>query len=75
METSKKTLIPTNKTPNMYRLNKNNYQNLLKNAITTTYKKENKNIGTKINKEGFKFGKKANILEKVKINGTGLVLL
>ena len=55
----------------MYRLNKNDYQNLLKNAITASYKKANKNIGTKINKEGIKFAKQADILDKIEINGTG----
>ena len=55
----------------MYRLHKNDYQNLLRNAITTSYKKANKNIGTKINKEGIKFAKQANILDKIEINGTG----
>ena len=54
-----------------YRLHKNDYQNLLRNAITTSYKKANKNIGTKINKEGIKFAKQANILDKIEINGTG----
>ena len=42
-----------------YRLHKNDYQNLLRNAITTSYKKANKNIGTRINKEGIKFAKQA----------------
>ena len=55
----------------MYRLYKNDYQNLLRNATTTSYKKENKNIGIKINKEGIKFAKQANILDKIEINGTG----
>ena len=54
-----------------YRLHKNDYQNLLRNAITTSYKKANKNIGSKINKEGIKFAKQANILDKIEINGTG----
>ena len=54
VQTSKKTLTPADKTSNMYRLHKNDYQNLLRNAITTSYKKANKNIGTKINKEGIK---------------------
>ena len=31
----------------------------------------NNNIGTKINKEGIKFGKHADILDKIEINGTG----
>ena len=30
VQTSKKTLIPASKTSNMYRLNQNNYQNLLR---------------------------------------------
>ena len=55
----------------MYRLNKNDYENLLRNAITASYKKANRNIGTKINKEGMKFAKQANILDKIEINGTG----
>ena len=71
MQTSKKTLTPADKTSNIYRLNKNNYQNLLRNVITTTYKKAIKNIGTKINKQGIKFTKQADILDKIKINGTG----
>ena len=43
----------------------------MRNATTTSYKKANKNIGTKINKEDIKFTKQANILDKIKINGTG----
>ena len=70
VQTSKKTLTPAGKT-NMYRLPCSDYQNLLRNAITTSYKKANKNIGTKINKEGIKFAKQANILDKIEINGTG----
>ena len=54
----------------MYRLHKSKYQNLLRNAITS-YKKSNKIIETKINKEGTKFAKQANILDKIEINATG----
>ena len=43
----------------------------MQSAITTTYKRANKNIGTKINKEGIKFAKQADILDKIEINGTG----
>ena len=71
VQTSNKTLTPADKTSNMCRLNKNNYQNLLRNAITTRYKKVNKSIGTKINKERIKFAKQADILDKIEINGTG----
>ena len=55
----------------MYKLHKNDYQNLLGNAITTSKRKENKSIGTKFNKEGIKFAKQANILDKKEVNGTG----
>ena len=71
VQTSKKPITPADKTSNMYRLNKNNYQNLLRNAITTIYKKANKNIGTKIDEEGIKFAKQADILDKIEKNGTG----
>ena len=67
----KKTLTPADETSNMCRLHKSNYQNFLRNAITGIYKKTNKNIATKINKEGIKFAKQANILDKIEINGTG----
>ena len=43
----------------------------MRNAITTSYKKANNIIRTKINKEGIKFAKQANILDKIEINGTG----
>ena len=55
----------------MYRLHKNDYQNFLRNTITTSYKKANNSIGTKINKEGIKFAKQANMLDKIEINDTG----
>ena len=42
-QTSKKTLTAADKTSNMYKLHKNNYQNLLRNAIATSYKKANEN--------------------------------
>ena len=58
-EDMKQVQNPADKTSNMYRLHKSNYQNLLRNAITRSYKKANKNIGTRINKEGIKFAKQA----------------
>ena len=36
VQTLKKTLTPADKTSNMYRLDKNDYQNLFRNAITTS---------------------------------------
>ena len=44
VQTSKKTLTPADKTSNMCRLNKNEYQNLLRIVITATYKKEYKSL-------------------------------
>ena len=67
VQTSNKTLTPAEKIFNIYRSNKDDYQNLLRNTITTRYKKANKNIGTKINKEGIKFAKQADILDKIEI--------
>ena len=67
----KKTLTPADKTSTMSRLNKNDYQNLLRNAITRTYKKADKKIETKINEEGTKFAKQADIIDNIEINSTG----
>ena len=58
------------KTSNMYRLEKEEYHHLLQNAVTTTYKKCNKETERKINCEGIKYAKEANILDKVELNGT-----
>ena len=75
VKTLNKALAPADKTSNMYRLNKNDYQNLLRNAITATCKETNKNIGAKINKEGSKFTKQPDILDKIEINRTLLTIL
>ena len=75
VQTSNKKLTPADNTSNMYRLNKNDYQNLLKNAVTTTYKKGNKTIGSKVNKEGMRFAKQADLLNKIQINCTGNFLI
>ena len=71
VQTSKKTLTPGGKTSNMYRLHENDHQNLLRNPITTSYKKANTYIGTKITEEGMEFAKQANILDKIEIHGAG----
>ena len=47
----------------MFRLEKEEYHRLLQNAVTTTYKKSNKEIERKINCEGIKYAKEANILD------------
>ena len=45
----------------MYRLSKEEYSNLLQNAITSNYKKTDKHAATHISKEGVKHAKEANI--------------
>ena len=45
---SKKTLTFADKTANMYRLTKDEYNKFLNDAITTTYKKVNNNVHDKI---------------------------
>ena len=46
---SKKTLPFADKTSNMYRLSKEGHEQLLTNAVTSTYKKANNSIKKKIN--------------------------
>ena len=43
-KSSNKTLTPTDKTSNMYKLTKDEYNHLLDNVVTTTYKKATKGI-------------------------------
>ena len=50
-QTSKTTLTAADKTSNMYKLHKNNYQNLLRNAITTSYKKQIRTLDQKSRKK------------------------
>ena len=54
----------------MYRLSKEEYPNLLKNAITSKYKKTDKDIATNINKEGIKHAREANVIHRIQITGT-----
>ena len=51
IQSSNKTLTAADKTSNMYRLSKEEYSNLLKNAITSKYKKTEKDIAKNINEE------------------------
>ena len=69
---SKKTLILAQKTSNMYRLEKEEYYLLLQNAVTATHKKSNKETPRKINCEGNKYTKEANILNQVGENDTAM---
>ena len=49
---SKKTLKFADKTSNIYRLSKEEHEQLLTNAVTSTYKKANNSIKKKINMAG-----------------------
>ena len=54
----------------MYKLTKYEYNHLLDNAVTATYKKATKAINDNINKEGIKYAKRAYIFDRIEINGT-----
>ena len=70
MRNSGKTLTPADKTSNMYRLSKDEYTQLKKNAVTAKYKKASKNIKEKIDKGSVKIAKKAGILGRMDQNCT-----
>ena len=55
----------------MYRLSKEEYSNLLQNAITSKYKTTDKRTTANINKEGIKQARKANVIDRIEINDTG----
>ena len=52
-------------------ISKEEYSNLLQNAITSKYKKTDKRTATNINKEGIKYAREANVMDRIEINGTG----
>ena len=70
-KSSNKTLTPADKTSNMYKLEKAQYDGLLRCAITTTYKKKDSRLIYKINNDGKRFAKNVSMLDKLETNGTG----
>ena len=70
IQQSSKTLTPADKTSNMYRISKEEYNKMRRNAITSTYKKANENIKKRINKKGKEIVKKSfdNIIDRMDIN-------
>ena len=66
---SKKTLTFADKTSNMYRLSKEEHEELLTNAATSNYKKANNSIKKKINMAGKQILKNNEILNRIEING------
>ena len=70
IKSSNKTLTPADKTSNTHKLTKDEYNPLLDNTVTATYKKATKGIEDNINKEGIKYAKRADIFDRMKINST-----
>ena len=70
IQQSSKTLTPANKTSNMYRITKEEYNKMRRNAITSTYKKTNENIKKTINEKGKEIVNKSlnNIIDRTDIN-------
>ena len=79
-KSSNKTLTSAGKTLNMYKLTKDEYNHLLDNGVTATYKKATKGIEDIINEEGitskiFRYAKRADIFDRIEINGASLETL
>ena len=70
IQQSSKTLTPADKTLNMYRLTKDEYNKMGTNAITSTYKKANGNIKKRINEKRKEIVKKSldNIIDRMDVN-------
>ena len=66
---SKKILTFADKASNMYRLSKEEHEELLANAVTSSYKTANKSINKKINMAGKQILKYNEILNRIEING------
>ena len=71
IRSSNKTLSAASKTSNIHRFSKQEYSNLLQNAITLKYTKTDKHTVTNKTKEGIKHVREANIIDRIEINGTG----
>ena len=64
IKSSMKTLTPTDKTSNFYKMTKEKYEQLLHNSITNTYEKASLDITKTINEQGKKIDNKKNIESK-----------
>ena len=62
------TLTPADKTSNMYKITATKYKQLVKNAVTKTYKKAKENISDQINSEGKKIAEKMKISNRMNVN-------
>ena len=70
ISSSSKIFTPADKTSNLYKLDKEDYNRFVNNAVTSNYKKVNKNIAKVVNNQGKAFAKKKNIINRLQINGT-----
>ena len=69
MQQSERTLTPADKTSNMYRLKKGEYEQMRRNAVTSQYKKASAKIKDQIEKGSAKFAKDAGVLERMDQSG------
>ena len=68
IQRSTKTVTPADKTSNMYRLTKEEYNKLLNDSITATYKKASAKKEERINTGGKKYAKDAKVADKMEVN-------
>ena len=68
---SHKTMTFADKTSNMYRLTKEQYDKLIMNSITSTYKKANSNIKKQINKAGKNLMRDKEVIKRMETNEEG----
>ena len=68
---SKKVYVSADKTSNIYKTPKEQYEDLLTNAVTSCYKKAKPKLADKINNIGIKFAKDKDVHGKMLKNGTG----
>ena len=70
VQQSSKTLTPAEKTSNTYKITKEEYNKMRRNAITSTYKKAKENIKKRINEKGKEIVKKSfdNVIDRMDIN-------
>ena len=68
MKSSNKLYVPADKTTNMYKVTPQEYDRLLTNSITKTYKKTNNNTKHLINDEGKRIMKDQYIASRMTIN-------
>ena len=68
---SNKTRTFADKTSNMYRLTKEEYDQLIMNSITSTYKKANNNIKNQINMTGKNLMRDKEVIKRMETNEEG----